>query len=102
MKKVVALIAMLSLAFFASCSNEETNVEVETGTGVEANAEVTADEELAGEEEVSEEEMNEEATEEEAMTDTEGNEVDEEAMEASLEADAALDVLAEGEEEMAK
>ena len=94
MKKVVALIAMLSLAFFASCTNEETTVE--TGTGVEANVEVT------GEEATEEEAMEEEATEEEAMTDTEGNEVDEEAMEASLEADAALEVLSEGEEEMAK
>ncbi len=99
MKKVVALIAMLSLAFFASCTNEETTVE--TGTGVEANVEVTG-EEATEEEAMEEEAMEEEATEEEAMTDTEGNEVDEEAMEASLEADAALEVLSEGEEEMAK
>lgn len=100
MKKVVALIAMLSLAFFASCSTEETNVEVETGTGVEANAEVTTDEEVVAEEE----EMNEEVSEEEEMTDTEGNEVDEEAAAASLEADAALEILSEesNEEEMAK
>lgn len=88
MKKVVALIAMLSLAFFASCSTEETNVEVEAGTEVEAP-------------------MVEET--EAPMTDTEGNEVDEEAAEAAAEAEAVVaEVVAEAEvteeatEEMAK
>lgn len=88
MKKIVALIAMLSLAFFASCSTEETNVEVEAGVEVEAP-------------------MVEEI--ETPMTDTEGNEVDEEAAEAAAQAEAVVaeavaevEVVEEMAEEMAK
>lgn len=104
MKKVVALIAMLSLAFFASCSNEEVNTEAETSTGVEVNTEVTTEEEMTEEEIMEEEDApmteEEEVMEEEApMTDTEGNEVDEEAAAAALEADMALEVLVSEEED---